>query len=503
MIVVLDTNCFHSDRGVSRPQLTELLGHAEQGRCSVVVPESVIAELINQYPSALKSAIDKTRAALGGLRAVDIVADEFVSPDTQKLVAAYEATLRQRLSRPGCRIATNPGDVGALVDRSVRELKPFGTKKADNSVVDAVIWFTVLDLVDDDEVVLVSENINDFCEEGTLELHSHLKYDLTAKTHGARLVKYVQDLVDELAPSETEKAQALLEQPQVFAEVERRLYDALINESIDRDLHQLSVSLDNDPTIDGLDVLWLEPVSFVERGDSRTVEFNAYCSAQLELFIYKPDFWGVNDPDGFWPSDLDFNESYVLAGSEVELRVRCLVGVNASDEVEDLEVIVVETVLGANAFAERLSNQEQVELMNEIAKVADAAAVKVDGYLPPQAISSEIESAVISSLHATSFEVISAQYVAPETWRVRTKVRSDTSVEWRVTGPNAADAETFAALDVSDDDAAPVLQDVEDFAPIGVIVELSYRPADGWSDPRISAYLSEDAARERIERRKQ
>ncbi|MGH2905888.1 MAG: PIN domain-containing protein [Solirubrobacterales bacterium] len=502
MIVVLDTNCFHGDRGVSRTQLTTLLGHAERGRCSVVVPEAVIAELVNQYPSALKSAIDKTRSALGGLSAVNVSAETFVPPDFASTIANYESLLRDRLSQPGCQISPHPDRLDAVVDRSIRELKPFGTKKADNSVVDTMIWLTVLDSVDEDDVVLVSSNTNDFCEEDTTEFHEHLKRDLNGRAHGARLITYVQDLIDELAPSEGEEGQALLEQPEVRSEIDRRLYDALIHESIDKDLHELVVDLDNDPTIDQLDVIWLEALSFAAVNGTCTVEFNAYCSAQLELFIYKPDFWGISEMEGFWPSDIDYNEHYVQAASELELRVRCLARIASDNEVADLEVIVVEPVLSANGFARSLTNHEQVELMNAIRQAVDEATVAVDGYLPPQAVESAVESAVIVSFNTEAFEVLSALYIAPDTWKVRVRARSDTSVQWLIPAPTPAEAETFATLDISDDDAAPILQDTEDFAPVDVYVEFTHAADGGWVDAVASSSLSEDAARDRSSRRR-
>jgi len=98
-----------------------------------------------------------------------------------------------------------------VADQSVAERRPFRGKS--QGFRDALIWRSVLELADDDEVVLITKNWKDFAQDDKHQdvLHQHLRDDLVQAGQPAdrvRLVPSLEEFIKVNVPSANELAQA-------------------------------------------------------------------------------------------------------------------------------------------------------------------------------------------------------------------------------------------------------------------------------------------------------
>jgi hypothetical protein len=120
-----------------------------------------------------------------------------------------------------------------LVDQAVAERRPFRGKS--QGFRDALIWRSILEFADDDEVVLITKNWKDFAQDDKHRdvLHQHLREDLTDAGHlpdRVRLVASLEDFIKEHVPSaaELELAQQRYDTDATWrAELTDKVYNAL------------------------------------------------------------------------------------------------------------------------------------------------------------------------------------------------------------------------------------------------------------------------------------
>jgi len=215
--VVPDTNAFHGARWLKSSAGQRLVDLARAGACQVVIPQVVIDELERQHREALTKQRDEARAALSEIKYLmdldDIVAkfDDLLD----KVAADRDALLAQTGIRP----APVPEDIaGDLVQRDLARQRPFmemdGGKKKSFGFRDAVIWETLLDVVEannsGDAIFFVTRDTGYFPKGLNDRLHPHLLDDLDQRSIPRDRIKVIDTLenVVEAAKAAASDAQA-------------------------------------------------------------------------------------------------------------------------------------------------------------------------------------------------------------------------------------------------------------------------------------------------------
>lgn len=211
MIVVVDTNIFHGDPLMRRSHFRILLGQHLRGRITLALPEVVVREVPKLFQTQLDAAAGAIGTEAAKLRDLGHDPGVIALPDTAQARADFEQRLRAGLRERNVRIAPVTGDLDELVDQSVAERRPFRGKS--QGFRDALIWRSVLELADDDEVLLVTKNWRDFAQDDKHQdvLHQHLREDMQAAGHPpdrVRLVPSLEEFVKANVPSAEELALA-------------------------------------------------------------------------------------------------------------------------------------------------------------------------------------------------------------------------------------------------------------------------------------------------------
>lgn len=176
MIVVLDTNALHSDVYATGANAETLFTAAAAGRFEVWVPSVVFEELVRQFPERFKKVASAYGKSAYHARSLGLPTPPEL-PDEAETVGAYRGRLERILDREGVKVVGPPDGAGVIAEWVAQRRKPIpGTGKG---TVDAQIWLTALDAAEDDQVVLLAKNPEDFADESDHgELHPTLKQDI-------------------------------------------------------------------------------------------------------------------------------------------------------------------------------------------------------------------------------------------------------------------------------------------------------------------------------------
>jgi hypothetical protein len=197
VIVVLDTNQFHGDPRMSLRNFRILLAQHEQGTIELAIPEVVLQELPKMHAREYAAARAKVTGGLEKLRALGHDAE--TPPGLSEAAEAqrdYAAWLRGYLAKRSVRTSALPGtDLGRLLADSVAERRPW--RPDSKGFRDALIWYTVLELAAECEVILITNNSRDFAqaEQARDVLHPELRRDVVALGHGEERVRLAPSLL--------------------------------------------------------------------------------------------------------------------------------------------------------------------------------------------------------------------------------------------------------------------------------------------------------------------
>jgi hypothetical protein len=492
VIILLDTNTFWPDRYAEKPWLSAVLNGAKQGDFTVVVPETVIRELVRQFPEELSEAIDESNEAIGAaakkLRRLGLQPPSSVEVDEEALVAEYERKLRARLSGAGCRIENDPDDVGQLVNWAVNKRMPF--KESGEGLPDAVIWLTALNLaLEAEQVLLVSTNTNDFGD-GASEpkLAPDLVADLEQNQLPAdrvRLITNVKQLVDEIvAPMAEAEARALrlVIDFELANKVRNAIHESLLYESLPQDNLRLGVDLDNDPQVMGLDVETMEVSSVRQIGEGELfIRLRALCDLYLDTPVFKAD-WAIADDDSPVVPGGDLNDHYFEA--EAEIAVWITLDIYSDPAAEEVEVASVEA-------ADRLSDEEIVELrlargaadalLNAIRDPSSGGEMSVASYSPDVVMQSGVDEATVEELHPSVVRVVSVDERSELGLCCSLMVECEGDVTWVVTAPSGFDSERWPSLSENPNEGG-WMSDVEENVPLLLSLQATLTPSGEWID---------------------
>ena len=186
MKIVLDTNILHNAFFLNKADLISISKTARENKIQILLPEVVLKEFINQYKKELKklrNSIDEISSKSSKLLLDFTLSTNLTKELIDMKISLYPDTLRSRLNDLGIEIIPYPLiSHEKVVERDLDARRPF--KESGRGYRDTLIWESVLNVIDKSskeipDVVFVSNNIKDFCEDNTL--HPDLVRDLTER----------------------------------------------------------------------------------------------------------------------------------------------------------------------------------------------------------------------------------------------------------------------------------------------------------------------------------
>lgn len=493
MLILLDSNAFWADVYAEKPWLSAVLDGARHGDFEVVVPETVVRELVRQFPERLSEATRDANAAIGAaaksLRRLGVRPPGIVEVDEDALANDYESRIRRRLSGPGCRIEPDPNNLGQAIDWAVDRRKPF--KSSGEGLPDAAIWLTALGLASQGyPVLLVSTNTEDFGDgKSPAALAPELVEDLTAAgclSSRVRLLTDVKQLVDEVvAPMAQAEARAerLIADVESAGRVRQALEEALLYAPIPQGDLRLGVDLDNDPQPIGLDIgtLELSSVREVDEGEL-LIRLRALCDLHLDMAVYKADFALADDDSPVSVSREDLNDHYFQG--EAEILAWVTLDIQVDPLAEDVEVEPV-------VEAERLSEEEVLELrlregagdpiLEAIRDPANGGEMSVSNYIPDIPLESRVDQALVETLRPTAVFVDTVEGRSQEGVRCALLVDCEGDVAWVVSAPSGIDSGRYPNLSENPDEGGWI-SDVEEHVPLRLRLWATLTLTGEWVD---------------------
>lgn len=373
MKLVFDTNIIHEDFHLVGPRITKLCSAAEKLGYELMVPDMVVDEMVNQYRKKMFQNLT------GYARVLKMVARTHGNEDNfdkdiflESKVQEYESFLRKRIKELNIKTIAYPKiDAKMFISKELKAKKPFREISGGTiGICDSIIWETLKsvctppqDLIEDPQIEFLSANTKDFAgTDGSL--HPDLVLELTSAGLAENCVALVSDIDDffknTIDPELEELKQiqnALLKHGKynrfiISEELSKALNQDYINRVINEsdfesgDHYYLPRYME-DPTINYVNEPTVEEVSVRQLSDQTVlVEIKAKVTADMDYFVYKPDYYIYEDERDVSIVDDNWNDYYMLCeGSalvytDVSFRTTAKLGKTLSVDVQVKEVDV-------------------------------------------------------------------------------------------------------------------------------------------------------------------
>lgn len=346
MKVVFDTNIVHDDFHLQGARVNKLVSAAKKLDYDLMVPDVVVDEMVSQYRNKLLQCIHGYANLLklvsrtqGGDDKID--RDAFIKQQTSD----YEAFLRKRLIELGIQVIDYPTiDIRTLVSKDLYVRKPFKEiKEGYIGYRDALLWESVKSvcqpptaLIEEPQVEFLTENTKDFAGSG-YSLHQDLVEELKDAGLAENCILLEPDIKaffeTKINPElETlEQIKITLQQSGKFNrfdlsdEVSKVLSEdyvtEVLNESdFDSGERAHIPGYMEDPTIRRVDIPIIKDVSVRRLSDQIVlIEVQAAVEVGLDFFVFKPDYYLIDEDrlpdivDGEW------NEHYMYCESTIDV----------------------------------------------------------------------------------------------------------------------------------------------------------------------------------------
>lgn len=333
MNIILDANSVIGEGFGASVRFKTLLSVARVLKYPIYIPQISLDEAMAKFPRVLEQEIQSVRDRLAKV-------GNYLRRDMQSSLDALDVetetqilwkTLSAQLSEGEVSVVDYP-DVPhkAIINRATARRKPFDEKGS--GYRDTLIWMTVLDLIPqtDDSIIFVSKDKDFRDKQGSL--HPELVKEVTDLGLPSDRVVLVNDLA------------ALMDRyirpnlNRVFWENPLQVLEELGFDTIDSpavsiqeefaskewDPYELGLSWEYEtPILDSVnDVYDLNVLDVRELPDDQfLVKVEANLSTEFAVFMFKADWYVVEDDPRLYLVDFDWNDHGVLAG--VSLPMHC------------------------------------------------------------------------------------------------------------------------------------------------------------------------------------
>lgn len=368
MTIILDSCIIYNDPFLKSARIENLCASAIAHGITIALPCVVFDERINQYRENIEESIGQlkkkakeynrlTDDLCNGLHNLQI-------PNVKDLVDKYKLALKNRLDNLNISILNYPDtNHRDIVRKDLLGIKPF--KKKGEGYRDALIWETILKylkpattLLDDPQIIFVTENTDDFFNKEKSGLHQQLIDELKKKGFSENAVvayksigEVLKNVISPMQETLDKVREELKEVPyigttnlnQFFAsEAEEKLKDTLNDDENWNIIRLLNHSiLENPDVVDfNLNKFMIEDVRKIDE-KKILITMKGEAEVQIEGFMDKSDYW-IND--GFPEDNIsasDWNDYYMSVSLGRVFSIRGSIIVNpflTEIESSDIEI---------------------------------------------------------------------------------------------------------------------------------------------------------------------
>jgi len=196
MYVVIDSNIWISELGLSTAKGLALQFFVKRQSAVIVIPEVVKREVEIHIRDVLTAHCSEIRKNHRQLLSIFGRLKEVVLPD-EKAINDCVAGLFEKVSADTLEIPFSLESANQALDKVIRGVPPSGPKK--QQFKDGVIWADCLVLLDTDDVVLVTGD-RDFYENKQIEkgLAANLRQEAAEWSHQIQIFSTITDLLEEI-----------------------------------------------------------------------------------------------------------------------------------------------------------------------------------------------------------------------------------------------------------------------------------------------------------------
>lgn len=319
MRIVLDTNVFVRDFMLNSSEFRTLFSELPRLGYSLHIPDLVFDELVNKFEEEIEKVASRTKRIGVTAWLIPDFGNELVSPE--QAVSAYRNYLERKFREIRAEFVDYPSVTHReLVERALKRKRPFRGSDT-GGYRDALLWEIVLQLAMDDDVYFVSNNTKDFSDESKQGLHPHLLNDIADRqlhvvlftSLGNFIERDVYPGLEALNEIRQQLEEDTYEHLSLFALVEEQLPEYIGADELDPLELGLPSQLET-PTLNYVENL--HDLSDIEvrrlHSGELLISFAADATCEFNVFIYKSDYYGMENTDIFvW--DDDWNRWYVAA----------------------------------------------------------------------------------------------------------------------------------------------------------------------------------------------
>ncbi len=345
-LVVLDTTHLYQDPFLKASEFKAVV------KCGweVAIPRVVVEETRRHFIRQAR----KFNAEVGALKKfAPIVTVDLSRVDEETGRDNYENELRQRLNQLNGRILDLPEvKHKVLMQQDLGDRKPFSGGRGYR---DALIWHTVVELAKRQQVpiIFVSANTKDFTG-GKARLHPDLIASLEQCGLGPNAVTcerslgsvYENHLKQLLSPPAAIQGQLAAGNLPNF-DLGTWLTQQFVVHVAGQEF--VSADLGFPEEYETCHMVEVETVNSVDVSSVRLtapgnvlVSVSAEVRARFDVFIFKPDYWGMDDNHTPVVTDHDWNDHYLMAEDSAQVSLTLLLALDLSGpEVKECSVIDV------------------------------------------------------------------------------------------------------------------------------------------------------------------
>lgn len=337
MKVVLDTNILDRDPFFKNTDMQKLINLAKKGIIELIIPDVVWEEYktkindeysksFSEYEKKLKSTYDKT--VCNSEKKILEKGLESLQESKKQLFAAFEERLNDFIDNTNLQIIQNNGDEKEMFKMYFSGTAPFKGIKSRDDIPDCFIFLAIKKI--DNPYVICNDRrlkaaldsiniktfntIDDFLEDKKAEL---------IKTEKEQLINSIYDYINENELQITRIMSPLLEDELEY----KVIYDEMIMDD------------NNEGTIDGrptISDIQLDKATLKYSGnDFFSIDFQCNFDSLIEYYIFKSDFFCLDEEEiaGIWTED--WNDHYFLAEEEMNINCRGTVSIKVNFEDND------------------------------------------------------------------------------------------------------------------------------------------------------------------------
>lgn len=341
MNVVLDTNIFYKDPYFKNTDMQKLISLARKGIVKLNVPDVVWNEFKSQrlqeyiksfsdYEKKLETIKNKTICVTEKNDIEESIKKFNESKDI--FIKSLDSRLNDFINKTKLNIIKNQnGDLDKMWDLYFKGDLPFKNIKSRNDIPDCFIYLSILQ-IQDPHVICDDDTLKSALEKQNIKTYESIDEFLNKCSKSIKLALNVRNRIER---NEIENYLCL--NTQNIIHIMKPLLEHELESAV---IHDKSIIDDNNEgTIEGIptiDNIIIDNSSLEnDGGDFFSFEFSCSFENLVEYYIFKADFWTLDEDEISAISIQDWNDHYYLAEEEMNINCRGIVSIQIN-KTEDL-----------------------------------------------------------------------------------------------------------------------------------------------------------------------